>query len=81
MKCVKLVATPDGSYKLVDDPQADVQLCEYVLQTGSEAGNSLLSLTPEQALELGGVAGLVLCTAWVFKMLARTISESENTNE
>ncbi|MBC3871919.1 hypothetical protein [Undibacterium oligocarboniphilum] len=81
-QCLKVSQLPDGSLRLEPDVQQDLQLCQYVLQTGAEVGNSLTTLTPAQGTEISMYVMGVWAVAWGFKQVAKTLSMgSENEIE
>ena len=80
-QCVKVTQNPDGSLVLYPDSQQDASLCEYVLQTGSEAGNSLTSLTPQQGTEISLAIAGVWATAWAIRQVAKVLNMKGSENE
>lgn len=75
MLCVE--ASLDGQIFVVDPQPTDTSGCGLVLVSGLEASQSPLSLTVEQASQLGGAILLVWGVAYVFRVLARFLSQSE----
>lgn len=70
--CAKLVSLPDGSMVLALDTSAtNLTMCAYVVESGLEVNNSLLSMTAQD----GGVfvAGLITC--WLTAFGIRSIIE------
>lgn len=72
MICVE--ALPDGSLSVVDPQPADTSGCGMVLVSGLEAASSPWALTPEQGSDIGGAILAVWGLAFVFRLLARTLS-------
>lgn len=78
--CAQAVQQGDGSYALVLDPSAtDLSTCAYVVQTGAELGNSLVSFSASDGALLS--SGVVGC--WVAAYGIRTVIEviKGSTNE
>lgn len=77
--CARAVQQADGSYLLALDPQAtDLTACAYVVESGAELGNSLLSMTAQD----GGVYSGLIIGCWVvaftIKQLINIIKGSSN---
>lgn len=78
--CARAVQQADGSYALVLDPSAtDLSTCSYVVQTGAELGNSLVSFSASDGALLS--SGVIGC--WVAAYGIRTVIEviKGSTNE
>jgi hypothetical protein len=77
--CLKPLQQADGSLLLALDPLAkDLTACAYVVESGAELGNSLLSLTAQD----GGYAsaGIIGCwvTAYAIKSIIQIIKGSHD---
>jgi hypothetical protein len=60
--CARGVQQADGSVVLVLDPlAADLSTCPYVVQTGAELSNSLLSLSAQD----GGIWAGGVISVWI----------------
>jgi hypothetical protein len=81
--CARAIQQSDGSYLLGLDPSVtNPTTCAYVVETGAESFmGSLLTLTPEQALELSGAVGLLWAVAWVIREVVRFLREKENVSD
>lgn len=67
--CARGVSQPDGSILLALDPAAtDLAACAYVVETGPEIVNSLLTLSAQDGLVVS--AGLISCWAAAFGIRA-----------
>lgn len=71
--CAKAIQQPDGSYLLGLDPSVtNPSTCEYVVETGAESFyGSILTMTPEQALQVSGAVCFLWASAWVIRELIR----------
>lgn len=68
--CLKSVAQQDGSFLLAIDPSAtDLTACSYVVESGAELGNSLLSMTAQD----GGVYSGLIIGCWVIAICVRFV--------
>jgi len=77
--CARTVQQADGSLLLAVDAQAtDLTACAYVVESGAELGNSLLSMTAQD----GGVYAGEIVACWVvafsIRAIAQVIKGSEN---
>lgn len=78
--CARAVQQADGSLALVLDPSAtDLSTCAYVVQTGAELGNSLVSFSASDGALLS--SGVISC--WVAAYGIRSVIEviKGSTNE
>lgn len=78
--CLKPIAQPDGSVLLVLDPMAtDLTACAYVVESGAELSNSLLSMTAQD----GGVWSAGVIAVWMAAYAVRSIISiiRSSTNE
>lgn len=70
--CARAVQQADGSLALVLDPSAtDLSTCAYVVQTGAELGNSLVSFSASDGALLS--SGVISC--WVAAYGIRSLIE------
>ncbi|HTD06234.1 hypothetical protein [Undibacterium sp.] len=78
--CVSASTNPDGSLKLVPEPdKTDLSTCSYVLQSGAEvAESSLANLTPAQGLEISMAVCALWALAWGIKQVANTLKGNAN---
>lgn len=68
--CAKAIQQPDGSLLLALDPVAtDLTACTYVVESGAEIANSLLSMTAQDGALYSG--GIISC--WVAAYGIRSI--------
>jgi len=77
--CARAVQQADGSYALVLDPSAtDLSTCAYVVQTGAELGNSLVSFSASDGALLS--SGVISCwvAAYGIRSLVEVIKGSTN---
>ena len=77
-QCVQVTQNQDGTLTLRPDSQTDLNQCAYVIQSGSEIGNSLTDLTPDQALTIGTSVAVLWGVAWAYRQVARVIDIGEN---
>lgn len=78
--CARAVQQADGSLALVLDPSAtDLSTCPYVVQTGAELGNSLVSFSASDGALLS--SGVISC--WLAAYGIRSVIEviRGSTNE
>jgi hypothetical protein len=78
--CARAVQQADGSFALVLDPSAtDLTACAYVVETGAELGNSLVTFSASDGALLS--SGVIGC--WVAAYGIRTVIEviRGSTNE
>lgn len=82
MKCLNLELIGDGSYRVTPFDSPDISTCAYVVQSGSEVGNSLFALTAHQGAEISMYVGVLWAIAWGFKQIAKvfSIGDSNETN-
>jgi hypothetical protein len=60
--CARAVQQPNGSFLLELDPAAtDLTACQYVVQSGAELGNNLLTMSVED----GAIASGLIIGCWV----------------
>jgi hypothetical protein len=60
--CAQGIQQPDGKVLLALDPLAtDLTACAYVVETGPEVGNSLLSMTAQD----GGIFSAGVIAVWM----------------
>ena len=77
-QCVQVSQNQDGTLILLPDSQTNLNQCAYVIQSGSEIGNSLTDLTPDQAATIGTSVAVCWLVAWTYKQVAKVInSESD----
>lgn len=78
--CAQAVQQPDGSYLLALTPAVtDVTTCAYVVHTGvEEAQGSLLSMTPDDAMQITGAVFALWSAAWVIKQAIRVLNGDSN---
>jgi hypothetical protein len=70
--CARAVQQADGSLALVLDPSAtDLTACAYVVQTGAELGNSLVSFSASDGALLS--SGVISC--WLAAYGIRSVIE------
>ena len=77
--CARAVQQADGSFALVLDPSAtDLTACAYVVQTGAELGNSLVSFSASDGALLS--SGVIACwvAAYGFRSVIEVIKGSTN---
>ena len=77
--CARAVQQADGSFALVLDPSAsDLSTCAYVVQTGAELGNSLVSFSASDGALLS--SGVISCwlAAYGIRSLIEVIRGSTN---
>lgn len=79
--CARLVLASDGSYSVLPMSSQDLKLCEIVLQTGAEVGNSLFDLTPSQGLEISLYVGALWALAWGIKQIGKVLNSGDSQNE
>lgn len=80
--CARAVQQSDGSLALVLDPAAtDLTACPYVVETGAELGNTLLSLSPGDGALLA--SGVVSCwlAAYGIRSVINVIRGSTNETQ
>lgn len=80
--CARVIQQPDGALVLALDPAAsDLSSCAYVVETGSatSAWSELGNLTIPQAQQVGMGVVLVWAIAWTFRVLAKSISSFESS--
>lgn len=68
--CARAIQQQDGTFLLALDPAAtDLSACAYVVESGADLGNALLSMTgADGAMYSGAVIG-----CWVLAFCVRTI--------
>lgn len=78
--CAVAIQQSDGSYVLQIDPSiTDVTTCSYVVQSGADVANSLLTMSAEDGGLISAGMVSVWATAWGIVQLARVIrGGSEN---
>jgi hypothetical protein len=79
--CAKPLQQADGSVALVLDQTAtDLTTCPYVVETGAELGNSVISFTASDGAMLS--SGVVACwlAAYGVRVVLNVIRGSENGN-
>jgi len=77
--CAVAVQQADGSYSLSLDPSVtDVTTCTYVVQSGVDLGNSLLTLSVSNGLLISGAMLAVWGAAYCFTAVARVIKGNQN---
>jgi hypothetical protein len=68
--CLKVMQQSDGNFALALDPSApDLTACAYVVESGAEVSNSLLSLSAQD----GGYASAAIISCWVTAYAIRSI--------
>lgn len=80
--CSKVLQQADGSLLLAVDPTAtDLTACPYVVLTGAELGNSIISFSATDGAMLS--SGVVGCwfAAWVIRSLMHVIRGSESESK
>lgn len=75
--CAVAVQQADGSYSLSLDPLVtDVTTCTYVVQSGSDLGNSLLTLSVLNGSVISGAMVLVWVAAWGIRQVWDLLHDS-----
>jgi len=68
--CAKAIQQADGSLLLALDPLAqDLTACSYVVESGAEVGNSLLSMTAQD----GALVSVAIISCWATAFGIRAI--------
>ncbi len=80
-QCVQLQLNSDGSYRLIPQDLQDLNSCAYVISTGAEVGNSLLSLTPAQGAEISMYVCGLWALAWGIKQIGIVLNSGDSQNE
>lgn len=81
--CAFIGLDKQGAYDIraVDPPPADLSTCPLVVPTYQEyleaSQNDWLNLTPEQGAQIGGAILLVWSIAWVIRVIARVLIQSD----
>ena len=80
--CAVAVQQADGSYLLSLDPSVtDVTTCSYVVQSGADLGNSLLTMSVTDGLLISGAMVGVWGAAWCVTAIVRVIRGNQNEAE
>lgn len=82
MICATLIEQSDGSYLLGVDPSiTDVSTCTYVVQSGSEVGNSLLNMSIDDGLQWSYAVFGLWAIAWACRMMISTLKGDSNESQ
>lgn len=77
--CARAIQQPDGSAALVLDTTAtDLSACAYVVQTGAELGNSLVSFTAQEGALLSSGVIAVWLAAYFIRGVIDVVQGSTN---
>lgn len=77
--CARAIQQQDGSFLLGLDPAAtDLTACAFVVESGSEYGNSLLSLSAQDGGLLSGAIISCWAAAFGIRAIISIIRSSEN---
>ncbi|NMM27829.1 MAG: hypothetical protein HHJ12_11225 [Glaciimonas sp.] len=77
--CAIAVLQPDGSYFLKIDPSvSDVTACTYVVQSGADVANSILSMSAEDGSLISVGLVSVWAAAWGMKAVINVVKGSSN---
>jgi hypothetical protein len=72
----------DGTVVIALDAQnLNLTTCEMVVITGAEFDSELMNFTPSDALQVSGAVALLWALAWCFRVVRKSLSISEVSNE
>lgn len=77
--CAVAVQQANGSYALFIDPSVtDVSTCSYVVQSGPDIANSLLTMSVQDGAIYGSAISGVFIAAWCFTAISRALKGGSN---
>lgn len=77
--CARAVQQADGSVALVlDTTQTNVSACAYVVQTGPEIANSLVTLSVQDGAEISAAIVGTWAAAWGIRQVANLLQQNGN---
>lgn len=77
--CAVAVQQADGSYVLQLDPSVtNVTTCSYVVQSGTDLGNSLMTLSVQNGSLITAAILSLWAAAWVIAVIVRQVKGSNS---